>query len=208
MSVISVVITSDNLAHREALSSILNRAQGVFSVLDAVELELVKERAMRFQPEVILCAVNDEEISTSFIKDIKNVCPQTALVMVTEHETLEVVINAFKTGADACVGLTSPGYLMRILELVCRSGIMVFPRSIKNQMLKMVTVSEQLAPKVLEEMTAREKEIFNLLLAKNSNKEIARCLFISESTVKTHVRSILQKFGVKNRIDLNGTMNS
>jgi DNA-binding NarL/FixJ family response regulator len=208
MSVISVVITSDSLAHREALSSILNRAQGVFTVLDAVELEQVKERAMQFQPEVILCAVKDEEISSSFVNDIKTVCPQTALVMVTEHETLEVVINAFKTGADACVGLTSPGYLMRILELVCRSGIMVFPRAIKSHILKMVTVSERLSPKMLEEMTAREKEIFNLLIAKNSNKEIARCLFISESTVKSHVRSILQKVGVKNRIDLNDSLNS
>ena len=208
MSVISVVITSDSLAHREALSSILNRAQGVFTVLDAVELEQAKERAMRFQPEVILWAIKDAEISTSFISDIKTVCPQTALVMVTDHETPEVVINAFKTGADACVGLTSPGYLMRILELVCRSGIMVFPRSFKSQMLKMVTVSERLSPKILEEMTSREKEIFNLLIAKNSNKEIARCLFISESTVKSHVRSILQKIGVKNRIDLNDSLNA
>ena len=202
MAVISIVIASDTLAQREALKSMLNKVQGIFTVLETVELEHVGETAMSYQPEVILCAVKNGEIHRSLVNNIKIVCPQTALVLVTECEDPEVVINALKTGADACVGMISPGYLTRILELVCRSGVMVFPRSIKSHVQKMVTASERPAPKLLEKMTNREKEIYNLLIAKHSNKEIASRLFLTESTVKTHVRSILQKLGVKNRIDL------
>jgi DNA-binding NarL/FixJ family response regulator len=203
MSVISVVIVSDTLTQREALGNIIKKAQGIFTVLESVDLEQAKYTVMRFQPEVILCALKNMEIPVSLISEIKTVCPQSALVLVTEHEIPELVMNSFILGVDACVGMTSPGYLMRILELVCRGGIMVFPRSIKAQMLRMVNMSDRFAPKMLEEMTDREKEIFNLLIAKQSNKEIASGLFISESTVKSHVRSILQKVGVKNRIELN-----
>lgn len=200
MSVISIVITSNSLPHREALKSIINKVQGVFKVQDTVDLEQIKETAMYFQPEVILCVVIDEEIPVSLLNGIKNTCPQTALVLMTEQESPETVINAFKNGVDACVGfMTTPGYLVRILELVCRAGVMIFPRMIKPKFQNMINFSEQLAPQLQEKMTDREKEVFKLLLKKNSNKEIAARLFISESTVKTHVRNILQKIGVKSR---------
>jgi len=202
MSIISVVIVSDTMTQREALANIIKKAQGIFIVLESVDLEQAKSTVMRFQPEVILCALKNMEIPVSLISEIKTVCPQSALVLVTEHESPELVMNSFTLGVDACVGMTSPGYLMRILELVCRGGIMVFPKSIKAQMLRMVNMSDRLAPNMIEEMTDREKEIFNLLIAKQSNKEIAKGLFICESTVKSHVRSILQKIGVKNRIEL------
>lgn len=206
MSVISVVIVSDTLTQREALTNIINHAHGIFTVLESVDLEQAKFTAMRFHPEVILCALKNTEIPVILIKEIKTVCPQTALVLVTEHESPDLVINSLTVGADACVEMTSPGYLMRILELVCRGGIMVFPKSVKSQMLKMVNMSERLSPSLVEEMTDREKEIFTLLIAKQTNKEISRELFISESTVKSHVRSVLQKLGVKNRIELKETM--
>jgi two-component system nitrate/nitrite response regulator NarL len=202
MSVISVVIMSDTLSQREALTNIINNARGIFTVLKCVDLEQAKSTVIRFQPEVILCALKNMEIPVSLIKEIKIVCPQTALVLMTEQESPELVITSLTVGVDACVGLTSPGYLMRILELVCRGGIMVFPRSVKSQMAKMANMSKRLAPNMLEEMTDREKEIFNLLIARQTNKEIASGLYISESTVKSHVRNILQKIGVKNRIEL------
>lgn len=206
MAVISVVIISDTLNQREALTNIINKAQGTFTVLGSVDLEQAKSTTLLFQPDVILCAIKKMEIPVSLIKEIKTVCPQTALVLVTEQESPELVIESLTVGADACVGLTSPGYLMRILELVCRGGIMVFPRSTKSQMLKMLNKSEKIESNLLEGMTDREKEIFHMLVAKQTNKEIARVLFISESTVKSHVRSILQKIGVKNRIELNGNL--
>lgn len=202
MSVISVIVATDTLSHREALKSILSKVQNVFKVLDSVGLEEVAEKSIQLQPEVILCGVKDSEIPVSLLNDIKSSCPQTALILVTENEDSEMVVNALKTGVDACMGMTTPGYMARLVELVCRGNIMVFPRTIKPQIQKMVTVSERLVPKLLEEMTDREKEIFKLLLKKYSNKEIAKRLFISDSTVKTHVRSILQKIGAKNRAAL------
>ena len=202
MSIISVVIVADTITQREALTNIISKAHSIFAVLASVDLEKAKSTAMLYHPEVILCALKNTEIPVSLIKEIKTVCPQTSLVLVTEHETPELVINSLTVGADACVDMTSPGYLMRILELVCRGGIIVFPKSIKSQILKMVNMSERLYPNLVEEMTDREKEIFTRLITKQTNKEISRELFISESTVKSHVRSILQKVGVKNRIAL------
>ena len=61
-------------------------------------------------------------------------------------------------------------------------------------------ITEQLMP--LAELTAREKEILNLVLQGKSNKVIAKELCISENTVKTHIRNILGKYEVQNRTQL------
>jgi DNA-binding NarL/FixJ family response regulator len=59
-----------------------------------------------------------------------------------------------------------------------------------------------LGMRVLEDLTVREQEVLQHILAGESNREIARSLFISESTVKTHVRNIFSKYEVSSRTEL------
>jgi len=56
--------------------------------------------------------------------------------------------------------------------------------------------------KTLEDLTVREQEVLQHVLSGESNREIAQSLFISESTVKTHVRNIFSKYGVRSRTEL------
>ena len=60
--------------------------------------------------------------------------------------------------------------------------------------------------KTLDPLTEREKDVLAELLSGKSNKEIAEALFISESTVKTHVRSIFSKYDVSSRAELISTL--
>jgi hypothetical protein len=59
----------------------------------------------------------------------------------------------------------SPGYLTRIFEIVCRGDLIVFPRSFRTQILKIVSLLELLVPEFPEELTPEEKEIHDLLMA-------------------------------------------
>ncbi len=203
MAVISVIITSDSATYKEALESMLKKLPNVFKIMATTDLGMVVEKAASFQPDVILCALRNEGIPFSLLGEVKRVCPQTVIVLVTESYDLKKITGALEVGVDAYVGSMAPGYLTRILELVCRGGIMVFPSILKNHIKKILTNSDQAALRQVEVLTGREREIYNLLVKKYSNKEIARRLFISESTVKSHVRSIFRKIGVKNRSNLN-----
>ncbi len=199
MATINVVIVSDSSGHREALKNILGKASGVFKVLDISGLEEIAERATDLQPEAIVFAPREKKVPFSLLNNIKITCPQTVLILVAGEDDEKVFLDAVRAGVDACVGTMVPGYLARILELVCRGGVVVFPRSIKTHMQKIVTVSEKILPGSTGKFTSREREIYELLAKKFSNKEIAERLFISESTVKTHIRNILRKIGAKNR---------
>lgn len=202
MSTISVIIASDSMHYREALSNILSKVPHVFKVLAAVGADEVSPIAVELQPEAIVVAAVGKEVPFPLFCAMKTTCPQTALILVTDQDDAEIFWGALKAGADACVGTIVPGYLARVLEMVCRGGIMAFPRSLKGHLQKAGAVSSELAPEVAGELTSREKEIFGLLLKKLSNKEIARRLFISEATVKTHVRNVLRKVGAPNRVGL------
>jgi len=200
--VISVIIASDTSSQGEALKKIIDKAPAVFKVLDVVPFEKILEIVGDYQPEIIVCALKEWEESVGVLSEIKNICPQSLVVMVTEREEPEIVLHALKAGVDSCLGSVTPGYILRSLEMICRSGIMIFPRMIKPRIQRMVALSESASRVIPEELTGREREIYGLLLKRCSNKEIAQQLFISESTVKVHVRSILQKIGIKSRVAL------
>jgi DNA-binding NarL/FixJ family response regulator len=208
MALISVVIVANDLSHREALKNNINKVPHTFKVLDVVDLEKAAEKAAGLQPEVILCAIKDQEMPVSLLINIKKMCPQTALVVATERNDEDIIVDALKAGADACVVTMAPGYLNRVLELVCRGGVMVFPRMLKKNIQEILYMKNYVSPKFFADLTNRESEILDLLVKdKFSNKDIAERLFIAESTVKSHIRSIFRKTNIKSRVDLNNHTN-
>ena len=202
MALISCIIAADTNCRKDALASWLGGIGNTFKVVECVNLEEIVEVAMRVHPELILVALSEAEIPVNLIQSIKEVCPQTILVVVTEQENTETVLQFLKAGADACFGQVVPGYLSRILELVCRSNVLVMPRFVKNHLMQIEALSEREVPIMADNLTNREKQIYDLLMKNHTNKKIADILFISESTVKTHVRNIFRKVGTKNRITL------
>ena len=202
MSLISCIIAADTNCRKDALASWLSGISNTFKVVECVKFEEIVEVAMRVHPELILVALSESEIPFNLIQSIKDVCPQTILVVLTEQENTATVLEFLKSGADACLGQVVPGYLSRILELVCRSGVLVVPRLIKNHLIQIEALSEKEVPVIPDNLTSREKQIYDLLMKNHTNKKIADILFISESTVKTHVRNIFRKVGAKNRVTL------
>ena len=202
MALISIIIASDSDCRKDALSNWLGRISNTFKVVECVKVEEIIEVAMRVYPDLILLAITETEVPLKLIQSIKEVCPQTILVVVNEYENTDTVLEFIKAGADACLGQVSPRYLSRILELVCRSSIMVMPRHIKNHLMQTEDLFEKEVYVMLDNLTSREKQIFDLLMRNFSNKKIADILFISESTVKTHARNIFRKVGTKNRSTL------
>lgn len=181
--------------------------------------------AQKTQPDVILGEFNPDAENFLLLKQIKEACPYSKIFMIVPNENSEAAREAIAAGVDGCLEKSMlPCYLVKAVELGCRTGIICFPNSLKifvdNQSIPGVTQSGSIrkaAPLDATStptlnsgenitftlpLTPREREIYKLILQNDSNKEIGRKLFISQPTVKCHVSSILRKLGLRSRTQL------
>ena len=156
--------------------------------------------------EVLLLDINLPKLSgIECIGEVKKAKPTTKVLMLTVEERRETVLEAFSAGAD--------GYLLKdsspeevgdsILELY-QNGAPMAPAVARMivgmlQKSKLEPGDSRPSDELLTLLSQREREVLNLLSSGLRNAEIAERLNISIETVKTHIRSIYQKLGVRNR---------
>ena len=106
-------------------------------------------------------------------------------------------------GVIVCVTLTLLPPLKHYLVLLLKSHayLAVYGRMSKKQRAAIIRQTKSIDP-----LTGRETEVLALLLGGKSNRDISQALFISESTVKTHVRNIFSKYDVASRAELISTL--
>lgn len=205
MDKIRILIVSVSATGRHGLASIF-LSNDSFEVLDEVSYEEVLDCAVQRQPDVILCdrPTSDEELNK--MREMKRCCPCTRVITLTGPLSEDDTVMMLNSEADGFVPRNiMPQLLSKIVELACRAGIYCLPSSVRDYICNMngngnandcESKHERQAGVVL---TKRELEILDLMSKNNSNKAIARKLYISEPTVKTHVSSILRKLGQPNR---------
>lgn len=148
------------------------------------------------KPDAIFLDIQTKEKSTNGLemaKKIKECFPQIKILMMTGFDEISYVPRAKEIGVDAFLfkSYTEEDFI-RILDEVMFEGKTVFPEEDKK-----IPVSEGQTP-----LTEREIEVLRLICMDHSNKEIADKLFVTESTVKRHVESLLRKTGRSGRAGL------
>lgn len=210
MNQIQLFIISDNQAMRQGLSAIFasDDSFDIIGVSDCAEETFAK--VQEIQPDVILYGLKPGENVAEIIQLIKECCPYTKIFVFSTSGTDEEVRMAINTGIDGCISdAMLPCHLVKAVELTCKAGVMCLPWSLKrvlnqNGNLPGWGTNIENNTEIYEmngrlPLTARELEIYKLIVQNYSNKEIGKILFISQPTVKTHVSSILRKLGLKNR---------
>lgn len=124
-------------------------------------------------------------------------CPQAAVLILTAQPGIDVVARAVTAGAAGCVMKTTP--LSELVTAVRRvhAGDVLFDRSTMTA----VTSHLQAPDRAPVGLTERELEILQLLADARSTSEMASRLFLSQHTIRNHVRNILAKLGVRSRIE-------
>jgi DNA-binding NarL/FixJ family response regulator len=122
---------------------------------------------------------------------------ETTILILTTFEVDEYVFEAMRSGASGFVlKRVPPKELIEAVRMVAQGDSLLFPSSTRR-------VIERFAHAVvgdsLPDLTEREQEILRLLARGQSNQEIAKTLFVTQETVKSHVASILMKLGVRDR---------
>lgn len=130
-------------------------------------------------------------------------CAPTRIVMLTTYDVDEYLLSAIRAGASGFLLKNAPpADLLAAIRTVHDGDAVVAPSSTRRLLAHVATVTPpptQEDPRITS-LTDREREILTLIARGLSNAELSSFLFLSETTVKTHVRHILAKLGVRDRV--------
>jgi DNA-binding NarL/FixJ family response regulator len=199
MTRIRILIADDHPVVREGLAAMLERQEDMEVVGDAPDGAAAVARAAETSPDVILMDLRMPVMDgVEAMRAIAARQPSVRFIVLTTYDNDEYIFKGIEAGARAYLLKDSPREeLFKAIRAVHRGESLIQPSVASKVLDRFATLSRQAqSPELLSE---REKEVLRLMATGAANKTIASALFISESTVKTHVQSIFQKLDVSDR---------
>ncbi|MFW5981049.1 MAG: response regulator [bacterium] len=190
-----ILIAEDHDLVREGICKLLEFYEDFEVVAEAGDgLETVT-KVREVNPDLVLLDLNMPRMDgIATIPKIKEINSEVKVLILTIHDGEEYIYEVVRAGAEGFVQKDiKPEDLRNSINRVM-DGERVFPKSIEDQVSETATSTLE-----IEELSAREQEVLELLAKGMSNRDIAAALFISEKTVKNHVSNILKKLDVNDR---------
>lgn len=196
-----ILIVDDHAIFRQGLISVLKEYAEFEIVGQASNGVEAVAKASELQPDVIImdiCMPGGDGVEATTA--IQQSLPQVNVLILTVSEEENDLFNAIKAGAKGyLLKSVSLQELIDSIRLVASGEAIIAPSMAVRLLIEFRQAEIDRANKELSELTEREKEVLQLITNGSSNKEIAARLYISETTVKAHLRSILEKLHVRNR---------
>ena len=199
---IRVLVADDQSMVRAGFRMLLSGEEGIEVVAEASNgLEAV-DKAKRFDPNVVLMDVRMPELDgLEATRRILAEDGSARILILTTFDLDEYVYEALRAGASGFVLKDDPPeQLIAAIRTVADGDALLSPAITKRVIRQFTRLQRPAPPKELEELSERELDVFRLISRGLSNAEIGEELFISETTVKTHVTHILQKLDLRDRV--------
>ena len=199
---IRVLVADDQSMVRAGFRMLLARAEDMEVVAEASNgLEAVA-KAARFRPTVILMDIRMPELDgLEATRRILAADDAARILILTTFDLDEYIYEALSAGASGFVLKDDPPEQLIAAVRTVAAGDALLSPTVTKRVIEQFTRSPRPAPpKGVDELTAREREILRLIVAGLSNAEIGSELYISDTTVKTHVTHILQKLDLRDRV--------
>ena len=201
---IRVLLVDDDALMRAGLDAILSSDAGVEVVGDAPAGRVAVERVRRLRPDVVLMDVRMPELDgIAATREIVAVAPDVRVVILTTFEDDDYIFGALTAGASGfLLKRTSPEQLLEGIRAVAAGDSLLSPSVTRRVIDRMATLpsGEAVLDRRVDALTPRERDVLEQLARGLSNAEIATALVIEESTVKTHVKRVLMKLGLRDRV--------
>jgi DNA-binding NarL/FixJ family response regulator len=201
---ITVVIADDQALVRGGFRRILEAEEGIEVVAEAENGQVAVNAVHRFHPQVVLMDIRMPEIDgIEATRRVLEVDPSVRVVAVTTFDLDEYVYDALLAGASGFLLKDAPPAKLVDAVRIVSSGDAILSPSVARRTIEGFVRSNrarQVPARELDELTDREREVFELIGRGLSNREIAEQLFLGEATVKTHVGRVLRKLELRDRI--------
>ncbi len=204
MDRIKVLLVDDHALFRRGIAAVLANQENMEVVGEASDGLKAIEKAKEIAPDVILMDLmmpncGGLEATTVLQAEV----PQANILVLTISEKEADLFAAIKAGAKGYIlKNTEPEDLIQAIFHVARGGVIVSPlmaAKLLAEFKEPARVERGPVERADADLSPREGEVLQLVAQGASNKEIAGSLFISENTVKTHLRSIMDKLHLVNR---------
>jgi DNA-binding NarL/FixJ family response regulator len=200
--VIRVLVADDQPLVRSGFRMLLGGESDMELVAEASNgLEAV-DKAARFAPTVILMDIRMPELDgLEATRRILAEDPAARVLVLTTFDLDEYVFEALRAGASGFILKDEPPeHLLAGIRVVAAGEALLSPVVTKRVIAQFTRLPHRTPPPELAKLTEREREVFRLIAKGLSNAEIGEQLFITETTVKTHVTHLLQKLDLRDRV--------
>ncbi|WP_433223290.1 response regulator [Dactylosporangium sp. CS-047395] len=196
-----VLVCDDQELMRMGLRMVVDSQPDLTVVGEAADGPAAVRAVVAHRPDVVLLDVRMPGLDgVSAAARMRAVVPATRILMITTFDLDEYAFGALRAGADGFLVKDAPAAEMLVaIRGVLRGDTMVAP-SVTRRLLDRHVATESPRDPRLGRLTEREREVLGLIARGLSNLEIADRLHLGETTVKTHVRRILGKLQVRDRI--------
>lgn len=199
---IRVLIVDDHAILREGIRAMLSYHEDILVVGEAQDGAEAVERTGELQPDVVLMDIAMQRMNG--LDATRLICtqyPQTHVLVLSQHEDRQYVLPLLQAGASGYLLKRALGNdLITALHTIARGETYLDP-GVGGILVDEIRSRNHPAQGSPAELTPREKEVLRLLAEGLSNSQIAGQIHYSENTVKKHIRSILEKLHMNNRIE-------
>jgi DNA-binding NarL/FixJ family response regulator len=203
---LGVLIVDDQALVRAGFRMILEAEEDMDVVGEAADGRQAVAETRRLRPDVVLMDVRMPDVDG--IEATRRLLgaggADAKVVMLTTFDMDEYVYDALRAGASGfLLKDVPPEQLVAGIRAVASGDALLAPsvtRRVIEEFVRRPPDSVRTAPPELAELTARELEVLELIARGRSNAEIAKELFVSETTVKTHVAHVLMKLKLRDRV--------
>jgi len=201
-----VLIADDDDLMRAGLVELLSNDPTIEIIGQASSGRQAVERARRLAPDVVLMDIRMPDLDgIAATRELSRAAPEARVLILTTFEQDDYVFGALRAGASGfLLKRTRPEELIAGVHTIAAGDSLLSPsvtRRVIDRMAQQPT-PELVGKAKLDELTPREREVLALVAQGLSNREIAAVLVVEESTIRTHVKRILMKLDLRDRIQV------
>ena len=197
---IRLLLADDQALVRGGFRLILDAEPDMEVVAEAADGNQAVERALATRPDLVLMDVRMPELDgIEATRRLLGELPSVKILMLTTFDLDEYVVEAFRAGASGFLLKTAPPQQLVAAVRTVHDGDALLAPASTRRLIEQVAGHAPAAP-VLDELTARERDVLLLLARGMTNAEIAAELVVEASTVKSHVAAVLGKLGLRDRV--------
>ena len=199
---IRVLVADDQSLVRSGFRMLLDGEEDMEIVAEAANGVEAVDKAARYEPTVVLMDIRMPELDgLEATRRILAADADAKVLVLTTFDLDEYVYAALRAGASGFVLKDEPPeQLLAAIRIVAAGEALLSPAVTKRVIAKFTELPNKPPPPEVEELTDRELDVFRLIARGLSNAEIGAELFISDTTVKTHITHLLQKLGLRDRV--------